>query len=103
PAIGGLLWHERPFQPGRETRPAAAAQARGLHLIDDPVAALVDECSGAVPGAAAARALEAPVVEAVEVFDDAILVVEHDQNFLGSAIGLRVSETGGAAAKRQLP
>ena len=78
PAVGGFLGHERPFQAGRKARPAAAAQARGLHLVDDPVAALVDDRLGAVPGAAAARALEPPVVEAVEVLEDAILVVEHD-------------------------
>jgi hypothetical protein len=78
PPVGGFLGHERPFQPGRKTRPAAAAQAGRLHLADDPVAALVDDPLGAVPGPTAARALEAPVVEAVEVPEDAILVVEHD-------------------------
>ena len=103
PAVGRFLRHERPFQPGRESRPAAAAQARGLHLVDDPVAALVDDRLGAVPGAAAARALEAPVVEAVEVLEDAVLVVEHAQSFPNSTIGLRVGEAGGAAAEGQRP
>ena len=78
PAVGRFLRHERPFQAGRKARPAAAAQAGGLHLVDDPVAALVDDRLGAVPGAAAARTLEAPVVEAVEVLEDAVLVIEHD-------------------------
>src|ERR1700694_682583 len=78
PAVGGFLRHERPFQAGRKTRPAAAAQARGLHLVDDPVATLVDDRLGAVPGAAAARTLEAPVMEAVEILEDAVLVIEHD-------------------------
>jgi hypothetical protein len=78
PAVGGFLGHERPFQAGREARPAAPAQARGLHLGDDPVAALVDDRLGAVPRATAARALQPPIVEAVEVLEDAILVVEHD-------------------------
>src|SRR5258705_1158490 len=81
PAVGRFLRHERPFQAGWETRPAPPAQARSLHLVDDPVAALVDDRLGAVPGAAPARALEAPVVQAVEVLEDAILVVEHAQNF----------------------
>src|SRR6202035_4855744 len=63
PAVGRFLRHERPFQPGRETRPAAAAKARGLHLIDDPVAALVDDRLGAVPGPAAACPFEAPVLQ----------------------------------------
>jgi hypothetical protein len=84
PAVGGLLGHERPFQPGRKTRPAAPAQAGGLHLVDDPVAALVDDRFGAIPGAAAACTLKAPIVQAVEILEDAILVVEHDQNFPGS-------------------
>src|SRR5271166_639512 len=38
-----ILGHERPFEPGRKARAGAPAQARGLHLGDDPVAALVDE------------------------------------------------------------
>src|SRR3984957_213997 len=78
PAVGRFLRHERPFQPGREARPAATAQARGLHLVDDSVAALVDDRLGAVPGAAAARTLKAPVMEAVEILEDAVLVIEHD-------------------------
>ena len=71
------LRHEGPFEAGRKTGAAAPAQARGLHLIDDPVLALVDQRLGIVPGAARARALEAPVAEAVEIGEDAILVFEH--------------------------
>ena len=62
-----LLGHERPFQPGREAGAAAPALARRLHLVDEPVAALLEDRLGAVPGAARARALEAPVVLAVEI------------------------------------
>ena len=76
-----LLRHERPLQPGREAGAAAAAQARRLHLVDDPVAALLDDGLGAVPGAARARALEAPVLETVEIAEDAILVGEHRSIF----------------------
>ena len=72
-----FLGHERPLQAGREARAAAAAQAGLLHLVDDPVAALVEDRLGVVPGAALARALEPPVVEAVEVGEDAVLVGEH--------------------------
>ena len=71
------LGHERPFHAGREARAAAAAQARRLHLVDDGVAALLQDRLGAVPGAALARAFEAPVALAVEVLEDAVLVVEH--------------------------
>ncbi|MEH2477776.1 hypothetical protein V1282_001133 [Nitrobacteraceae bacterium AZCC 2146] len=77
PAVGRILRHERPFHAGRETCPATAAQARGFHLGDDPVAALVEDGLGAVPAAATARAFEAPVLEAVEIAEDAVLVVEH--------------------------
>src|ERR1700740_2498262 len=77
-AVRRLLRHERPFQPGRNPGPAASAQPRSLHLGDDPVAALVDDRLGAVPSASAARAFETPVLEAVEIAEDAVLVVEHD-------------------------
>ena len=75
--VGLLLGHERPFQPGREAGAAAPALAGRLHLVDEPVAALLDEALGAVPGAARARAVEAPVVLAVEIEEDAVLVLQH--------------------------
>ena len=84
-----LLRHERPFQAGREAGAAAAAQARLLHLVDDPVAALVEEELGFVPGPAPARGLEARRVEAVEVGEDAVAVVQHRSAYLGSVRGLR--------------
>src|SRR6202035_2280283 len=79
PSVSGFFRHERPFQAGRKSSAAAAAQARRLHLVDDPVAALVDDRLSTVPGTTLARTFEAPVMEAVEVLEDAILVVEHDQ------------------------
>src|SRR5258708_40151903 len=78
PAVGGFLGHEGPFRAGGKAPTAAAAQTRRLHLVDDPVAALVDDRLGAIPGAAAARTFEAPVLEAVKVLEDAVLVIEHD-------------------------
>ncbi len=75
--VADLLGHERPLEAGREARAAAPALARLLHLVDQPVAALLDEALGAVPGAALARALEAPVALAVEIAEDAILICEH--------------------------
>ncbi len=71
------LGHERPFQPGREAGAAAAAQARRLHVVDDALAAFFQDRLGAVPGAARPRALEAPVVAAVKIEKDAVLVSEH--------------------------
>src|SRR5579863_2279603 len=76
-AIFGFLRHEGPLHAGREAGSAAPAQAGSLHLVDDPVAALVDDRLGAIPRAAAARTLKAPIMQAVEVFEDAILVLEH--------------------------
>ena len=79
--IGGprrvRLRHEGPFEAGRKAGAAAPAQARGLHLIDDPVLALVDDGFGIVPAPARLRALQAPVAEAVEIEEDAVLVFEH--------------------------
>ena len=87
PAVG-LLRHERPFEAGREAGAAAAAQAGRLHLVDDPVAALVEDRLGAVPGAARHGALQAPVVEAVEIGEDAVLVGEHDGYSVPFGFGL---------------
>src|SRR3954453_1941442 len=42
PAVGRFLRHERPLETGREAGATTAAQPRRLHLVDDPVTALVD-------------------------------------------------------------
>src|SRR5262249_42210642 len=76
-AAVGLLGHERPFESGREARAAAAAQAGRLHLVDDPVATLLQDGLGAIPAAPRARPREAPVVQAVEIGEDSVLVLEH--------------------------
>ncbi len=76
-AVLGFLRHEGPFQPGRESGAAAAAQARGLHLVDDRVAALFENRLGAIPRATLHGALQAPVMETVEIGEDAVLVGEH--------------------------
>ena len=76
-----VLGHERPFQTGRKAGAAAAAHARGLHLGDYPIAPLVDDRFGIVPRAARPRAREAAVAEAVEVGENAILVLEHRLKF----------------------
>src|SRR6516164_9400699 len=72
-----LLGHEGPFEPSREAGPAASAQPRGLHLVDDEVAALVDEEFRPVPIAALARRSEVGAVPAVEIGEDAVLIGEH--------------------------
>src|SRR5262249_22607574 len=102
PAIR-LLGHERPFQPGGKAGAAASALARGLHLVDDGVAALVEDRPGIVPGPACARAGEPPVVLAVEVLEDAVPVVKHRQ-CLPVFLPRGLSPTGeaGTAASRTL-
>src|SRR5262249_928995 len=72
-----LLGHERPFESGRKTGPPPSGQSRGLPLVDDPIAALLQDGFGAIPGAARASSLKAPVVEAIEICEDAVLVREH--------------------------
>ncbi len=71
------LGHERPFHSGREACAAASAKARSLDFVDKTVAAFVEDRLGAIPCAALSRAIEAPVALAVEIPEDAVLVVEH--------------------------
>ncbi len=72
-----LLGHKRPFQPGRKSGAAAAALSGGLALVNEAVAAFFQDRFGAVPSAARTRAIEAPIVLAVEIFENAVLVGEH--------------------------
>jgi len=71
------LGHERHLEAGREPRSAAPAQSGFLDLLDDPVPPLEDEVSGAGPVTALARAREPPVVLAIEIREDAVLIREH--------------------------
>src|SRR5436305_13446195 len=73
----GLLGHERPLQPCGKTGSAPSTQARRLHLIDDPIAPLLEDGLGALPGTARARPLKGPVMQAVQIGEDAVLVLEH--------------------------
>ena len=57
-------------------RTAPSAKARVLHIGDEPVAAHVQHVLGRVPATALLGALQAPVVQAIEVGKDAILVGE---------------------------
>jgi hypothetical protein len=75
--VDALLGHEGPLERRRETGAAAAAQARALDLVDDPVATVVDELLGVHPAAASACPFEAPVAVAVEIGEDAIFVFKH--------------------------
>ena len=69
--------HEGPFEASREPGAAAPAQTRGLHLVDDPLLALVDQFLRIVPRPARDGALETPVAKAIKIGEDAILVFKH--------------------------
>lgn len=81
PTVGRLV-HEGPLHPGGKAGPATASQARNLDFIDDPVGTLVYYFLGLVPIAAAHRALQPPVMSAVQVREDAILIGQGPSLFL---------------------
>src|SRR5262245_47768175 len=71
-----VLGRERPFWAGREAGTAPATQAGILDFGDDGVVPLFDQRLGAVPGTARLGPRQPPVVEAVEVLEDPVLVPE---------------------------
>lgn len=81
PAVGRLV-HEGPFHPGGKAGPTAAPQAGNLDLIDDPIGALVYYFLGLVPVAAAHGALQPPVMSAVQIREDAVLIGQETPSFL---------------------
>ncbi len=105
-----LLGHEAPLHARREPGAAAAAQAAGLDLLDDRVPPAGDDPGRPVPVPALAGGRQAPVVQAVEVGEDAVLVGEHgssparpklDQR-RRPALGRRGLAADGAARRRVL-
>src|SRR5690606_19115991 len=52
-------------------------QARSLDLIGQPFAPHIEQVLGALPGTAPPRSLKAPVVLAVEIGENAILIRQH--------------------------
>lgn len=44
-----IFGHERPLQAGGKTCTTASTQPRLLHLVNDPLWALIDEIFGAIP------------------------------------------------------
>jgi hypothetical protein len=62
------------MKAGREASATTAAKAGSLHLFDDPVAALFEDLLGAIPMAAAHRAFQGFVLEAVDVGKDAVFI-----------------------------
>ncbi len=73
-AILAFLRHEAPLHTGRKARATTAAQARRLDALDDIVLADFHQLLGIVPIAALHRRLDAPILEAIDVGEDAVLV-----------------------------
>src|ERR1019366_6864684 len=74
------LGHEGPFHAGWKARAAAAAHARLLHLLDDPVAPLGENRGRAVPVAALLGRLEAERLPAIEIGENPVAVAQHLSN-----------------------
>ena len=77
PAIGGGFGHKRPFEAGGKARPAPAAQTARLHLFDDRILPALNQSLGAIPIAARLRCLQTPVLEAIDIGKDAVLISQH--------------------------
>ena len=70
-----FFWHEGPFQACRETRTTATTQARGLHLINDPITAILDNFRRSVPMTTGHCTFERTIMHPVEISKDPILVL----------------------------
>lgn len=68
--------HKTPLHPRREARTATSTQTRRFNLGNDPVVALIDNLLGLVPVAVLHGALEIGAVVAVQVLEDAVLVLQ---------------------------
>ncbi|OIQ69007.1 hypothetical protein GALL_493970 [mine drainage metagenome] len=75
-AVALLLGHEGPLQAGGEAGAAAATQARILDLVAEPFRRLSQHVARRVPAPTRLRALQAPVMEAIDVREDAVLVFQ---------------------------
>ena len=76
PAIRNLR-HKRPFETRRKARATTPAEAGSLHLVDDPIAAFVDENLSTIPIAAHLCRLQVSAVKAVKIGEDTIFIRKH--------------------------
>src|SRR6516162_9144308 len=93
-AAVGLLGHEGPLEARREAGAAAPAQVRLLDLVDDCVAAALQQGLGVVPQAPRACAWQAPILGAVEVAEDAVAVLQHGRSAYLSPVSVVGPPTG---------
>lgn len=75
-AILAFLGHEAPLHAGREARATATTQARGLHDVDDAVLPDLEQLLRIVPVAPLHGGVDAPVLIAMDVGEDAVLVLQ---------------------------
>ncbi len=70
----GCFRHERPFHARAEARPAAPAQAGGFHFLNDFLTPQRQQRAGIVPVAAFLGAFQRPIMMAVEIGENAVLI-----------------------------
>ena len=88
-ATVAFLGHEGPLQTGGEARTATAPQPRGFHLVDDPVAPVLEDARRAIPMATRLRAFQRAVVHTVDIGKDAVLILKHEANLYVSRLAAR--------------
>ena len=96
-AITGLV-HEGPLHTGGESGSTSTSQSRSLDLIDDPVSALLHDLLGLVPLTPGHGPLEPPVVTAIDVGEDPVLVSQGAVLGLGGGISRLESDLGHLSA-----
>ena len=74
--LPALEVHKTPLHPARKPRSTPTSQAAGLDFGDEPVVAFEDHLFGFVPVAVFHGRLEVGAVVAVDVLEDAVLVLQ---------------------------
>merc|ERR1719295_1994712 len=82
PAVVRLV-HEGPLHAGGKSGAAAAPQARNFDLVDDPVGSLQHDLLRLVPVAPGHGTFDPPVMSAVQVLEDPVLICKRAKLGLG--------------------
>ena len=76
-SVFALFWHERPFEAGREASTTTTTKTGSLHFLDDIVMPARDQRLGVIPVATLLRRFQAPVLKAIQIGEDAVLIGKH--------------------------